>query len=138
MHGACWTHARRKFVDIVKNTNKTGIAKTVVNYIAQLYAIEKQARLLSHQDRQQLRQQYAPDILDELKQDLQDKLPKVPPKSPIGKAIMYTLKLWDKLVIYVHHGQMEIDTNLVENSIRPFALVIMSDHNTGQAFQMLL
>ena len=35
---------------------------------------------------------------------------------------MYTLKLWDRLTIYVNHGEVEMDTNLVENSIRPFAL----------------
>ena len=121
-HSACWTHARRKFVDIVKNTKKAGIARTVVDYIDKLYAIDKKARTMSHSDRQLLRQEYAPDILDELKKYLDDKLPKVPPKSPIGKAIMYTLKLWDRLIIYVNHGEIEMDTNLVENSIRPFAL----------------
>lgn len=92
-HSACWTHVRRKFIDIVKNTKKAGIARTVVDYIDKLYAIDKKARTMSHHDRQPLRQEYAPDILDELKQYLDDKLPKVPPKSPIGKAIMYTLKL---------------------------------------------
>ena len=121
-HGACWAHVRRKYVDIIKNTNKTGIARTVVDYITKLYAIEKRAKLLSHDKRQELRQQHAPIILNELHEYLQYKLPKTPPKSPIGKAISYTLKLWDKLTIYIHHGEMEIDTNLVENSIRPFAL----------------
>jgi transposase len=123
-HGVCWTHARRRFVDIVKNTKKAGIARKVVEYIAKLYSIEKQARdeQLSHTDRKKLRQLHAPPILEELHSYLQNKLPKTPPKSPIGKAISYTLKLWDKLNIYVNHGEMEADTNLVENSIRPFAI----------------
>ena len=122
IHCACWSHARRKFVDIVKNTKKTGIARTVVNYIDKLYAIEKKARNMSYRDRELLRQEYAPEILDELKKYLDEKRNKVPPKSPIGKAIAYTLNLWDKLIIYVNHGEIEMDTNLVENAIRPFAL----------------
>ena len=121
-HSVCWAHARRKFIDIVKNTKKAGIARTVVDYIDKLYAIDKKARTMSHHDRQLLREEYAPDILDELKKYLDDKRDKAPPKSPIGKAIMYTLKLWDRLTIYVNHGEVEMDTNLVENSIRPFAL----------------
>jgi transposase len=121
-HCACWAHVRRKFIDIVKNTKKAGIARAVVDYISRLYAIEKKTHYMSHSDRQLLRQEHAPAILDELKKYLDAKLPKVPPKSPIGKAIMYTLKLWDRLTIYVNHGEVEMDTNLVENSIRPFAL----------------
>jgi len=31
-------------------------------------------------------------------------------------------KSWDKLVAYSLHGEVEIDNNLVENSIRPLAL----------------
>jgi transposase len=122
IHCACWTHARRKFIDIVKNTKKSGIARTVVNYIDELYAIEKKARTMSHSDRQLLRQKHAPEILDKLKKYLDEKQHKVPPKSTIGKAIAYTLNLWDRLIIYVDHGEIEMDTNLVENVIRPFAL----------------
>jgi hypothetical protein len=41
------------------------------------------------------------------------------PKSPLGKAIRYTLGQWEALVRYLEDGRYEIDTNLVENSIRP-------------------
>uniref|UniRef100_UPI0036F3D6B0 IS66 family transposase n=1 Tax=Xanthocytophaga flava TaxID=3048013 RepID=UPI0036F3D6B0 len=44
------------------------------------------------------------------------------PNSPIGKAITYSLKLWDKLTVYLYHGQLQIDNNLIENCIRPIAL----------------
>ncbi|NOT36668.1 MAG: transposase [Saprospiraceae bacterium] len=44
------------------------------------------------------------------------------PQSPIGKAIAYSLKRWDKLIRYIEHGDVEIDNNLIENSIRPLAL----------------
>ena len=44
------------------------------------------------------------------------------PKSLIGKAIAYTLNLWDNLKRYVNDGRVEIDNNMVENTIRPLAL----------------
>ncbi len=44
------------------------------------------------------------------------------PESPIGKAITYALKLWDRLTVYLYHGQLRIDNKLIENTIRPIAL----------------
>jgi hypothetical protein len=44
------------------------------------------------------------------------------PSSLMGKAIDYTLTLWDKLQEHVRDGRVEIDNNLVENAIRPTAV----------------
>lgn len=44
------------------------------------------------------------------------------PKSPLGRAIKYTLGLWPRLEVFVRHGEVEADTNLVENAIRPTAV----------------
>ena len=44
------------------------------------------------------------------------------PKSPIRIAVNYSLQRWKKLMIYASNGMLEIDNNLVENSIRPVAL----------------
>jgi len=41
------------------------------------------------------------------------------PRSPLGKAVRYTLSQWETLVRYLEDGRYEIDTNLVENAIRP-------------------
>ena len=41
------------------------------------------------------------------------------PKSPLGKAVRYALSQWETLVRYLEDGRYEIDTNLVENAIRP-------------------
>ena len=32
------------------------------------------------------------------------------------------MKLWDRLTVYLYHGQLQIDNNLVENTLRPIAL----------------
>lgn len=122
IHAACWAHVRRKYVDIIKNHKKHGIAKKAVELIGQLYAIERAIKYYSHEERKKYRQSNVSPILNKLKNLLNEKIHKVLPKSPLGRAITYNLKLWDKLIIYLDYGQMEVDTNLVENSIRPFAL----------------
>jgi hypothetical protein len=40
----------------------------------------------------------------------------------LGRAIDYTLKRWEALTQSITDGFLEIDNNLVENSIRPSAL----------------
>ena len=44
------------------------------------------------------------------------------PASALGKAISYTLSLWDKLTRFLEHPQLELSNNLAENSMRPVAL----------------
>jgi hypothetical protein len=93
--------------------------------IAPLYGIEKVAResSLSPEARKDLRNQHAPAMLDRLHRRLLELNPArvgspVLPKSPLGKAIRYTLGQWEALVRYLEDGRYEIDTNLVENAIR--------------------
>jgi len=44
------------------------------------------------------------------------------PQGLLGQAIDYALKRWDALTRFVEDGVLEIDSNLIENSIRPSAL----------------
>ena len=48
--------------------------------------------------------------------------PSVLPKSALGRAIDYTLGLWDRLCVYLGNGHVEIDNNGIENAIRPTAI----------------
>jgi hypothetical protein len=43
------------------------------------------------------------------------------PSGKLGEALAYLTKQWTKLSRYVEDGRLEIDTNLAENAIRPFA-----------------
>lgn len=118
----CWAHCRRKFVEIVKLTNKTGTAHEMVGLIRKLYEIEEKARKeqLKPITRQELRQKEAKPILEKIYKCMTKAKP--PPQSTIGKAITYTLNQWEYLIRYMDHGEAEIDNNWVENQIRPFAL----------------
>ena len=120
----CWAHARRKFYDIVKITKTPGLAHEAMKRIYKLYQIEKYARSahLSIEERKELRQKKALPILHGFKTWLDKNTLCAPPESQIGKAMKYTLDNWSKLICYVENGLLEIDNNLIENAIRPFAV----------------
>ena len=61
-------------------------------------------------------------ILDKLKALFDARIATTPPKSLLGRAIGYALKLWDRLVAYLEDGRLRPDNNLAENAIRPFAV----------------
>jgi transposase len=52
---------------------------------------------------------------------MQDNYVKLIPKSPFAKAIAYALPRWNKLSIYTRNSRLQIDNNLIENSMRPVA-----------------
>jgi len=89
-----------------------------------LYAIESLAREseMSHQKRHALRLERSLPIINEIGQYIQQERNKVTPQSPIGKAFEYCANRWISLQNYLTNGLLEIDSNLVENSIRPLAL----------------
>jgi len=120
----CMAHGRRKFVE-AQNTDPPR-AKYFLEKVQQLYEIERQAKdqKMNDQQRLEIRQKQAIPILKQLGKWLKEQLldPSVLPNSPIGKAIAYNLKRWKGLSAYANDGQLEIDNNLIENSIRPLAL----------------
>lgn len=119
----CMAHARRKFIE-AQNTDPPR-AKYFLERVQVLYDLERQARKaqMNDPDRLRLRQQKAIPILEQIGTWLQVQYATtILPKSPIGKAIAYSLKRWKGLCAYAHDGQLEIDNNLVENTIRPVAL----------------
>jgi transposase len=124
-HAACMAHARRYFVDIVKATkNKPGIAKSAVEWFAKLYAIEKQLKeekALIEQIKQ-TRMTEAQPILTRFRQWLLTQQQTVLPKSPLGKALFYSIKHWNSLTQYINDGRLEIDNNRSERAIKPFVI----------------
>ena len=69
--------------------------------IGKLYQIERQIKDMSPEQKHSIRQQQAKPILDKIRQWLDKQIPRVTPKSDLGKAIRYTHNLWDKLTLYV-------------------------------------
>jgi transposase len=122
----CLTHARRKFNEVFKITKKNpnGIAAEFMRRVKPLYELEEKMRELkvSFHTRKRWRQKQAWPVLKALRPWLKQQLLKVPGKSKLAKAIKYTLNQWRYIIAYLRHGMAEIDTNWVENKIRPEAL----------------
>ena len=117
---SCWAHARRYFYKALDSDQvRMGPALLL---IAQLYRVEKEARLLTAKDRLRLRQLRARPILDKLRQYLLEIQAEVLPKSPEGRAVRYALKNWVALNRYSEDGHLEIDNTGTERSIRGVAV----------------
>ena len=118
----CWAHARRKFIDA--QTFDNAKASEVLTQIQLLYAIEKHCTENNYtaDEIQTKRTEQAVPVLKKLHQLLQTQLTNSLPKSPLGMALQYTLARWDKLNVYTRDGNLRVDNNLVENSIRPVAI----------------
>ena len=114
-------HVRRKFVDEVERTGSP-IAQQAIKQIAQLYAVEKEARGKSPQERVTLRQAKAKPVFDALELWLQAQLRKISGKTKLAEAIRYALNRMPKARGYLDDGQLELDNNTCERSIRPIAL----------------
>lgn len=123
-HLCCWTHARRKFVEAKKaqSKGKTGKADMAINYIAKLYAVEKQEKTSDAATRHRTRQQRSVPTLTSFHQWLTKTQQQVPPKTALGRAVNYTLEYWPELSRYTKDGAWPIDNNLAENAIRPFVI----------------
>ena len=69
-----------------------------------------------------MRQTGSASILADLRVALDGDAAHLSRKSEMGKALAYIRARWDGLIRFAGDGHVEMDTNLVENAIRPLAL----------------
>lgn len=119
---ACFAHSRRKFVLVAESIDKPVLANTAIEFIAGLYAIESRAKALSSEQRYYLRKRLAKPILKRFKRWLLIQKKTVPPKSPLGQAMQYTLNHWQALNNYLRNGILSIDNNAAERAIKPVVI----------------
>ena len=119
---ACMAHARRKYFEAQSSDLMRSMV--MLAYIHLLYDVEREAREggMEPGQRHALRQARSLPILADMKAYLQRERPQVLPKSPIGQAISYTLSNWEALVRYCQDGDLEIDNNGAERSLRGVAV----------------
>jgi len=118
MEIGCHAHARRKF-EYALDSDPVRAARLMVLW-GKLYEIEKRAKEEKYDSAQLLeaRQNEAKPILNEIKTVLNEYKDQVLPKSPMGKAITYSLNQWDALQRYCDDPILEIDNNLSERTLR--------------------
>jgi len=136
----CMAHARRYFNEAEDNDKQRSIYAMQV--FGEVYDIERQIRDLSADERRKLRQEVTLPKLKTFHAWMTEQYRSVTPKSPIGKALEYSLKRWKELELFTTDGQLEIDNNKIENEIRPIALgrknfLFAGSHESAQRIAMI-
>lgn len=117
----CWAHVRRRFYELAA-AGPAPIASEALERIAGFYAIENDIRGRDAEERRAIRQDKSKPIIDDLQSWLRAKLALISQKTKLAEAIRYALSRWDGLSHFLDDGRIEIDSNVVERTIRPIAL----------------
>ena len=117
----CWSHGRREVIKAIPEAGSP-IGDEILQRIAGLYAIEKQIRGTSPEQRRAVRQQRAKPLVADLEAFIRIQRERLSPKSNMGQALAYLANHWQGLCVYLDDVRVEMDSNPVENLIRPLAL----------------
>ena len=140
----CWAHARRKFYEAKEQAPRQ--AGFILRQIGHLYKIEERLRnaKAGPRLREAVRSSQSMTIYQRIERTLAllKKSGRYLPRSSMGKAIDYALSNLSLLGVYLGDGRVEIDNNLVENSIRPTAIgkknwLFFGDAEAGQRSAIL-
>ncbi len=115
---ACWAHCRRYWHKARETAPEP--AHYALAYITRLYEIERAVNDVEAPVRQAARLEHAVPLLAEFGTWLDQQT--FLPKSPIGQALTYTRNQWLALNRYVEDGNLSIDNNWAERSMRPIAI----------------
>ena len=124
VHAACWAHARRQFFEAVQLNPRDLVATPIVARMDELFAVDAEARrkALNFAARHIRRQEIAKPLLDEIRSKIDAAQSIALPSSALSKACQYAITLWRKLTQFLDYPELELSTNLAENSMRPVAL----------------
>ena len=114
----CWAHARRKLKE-VHDRDCSPIAAEGLRRIAQFYKIEAKIRSASAQDRKDARQSRTKLLMDDFEIWLRTQRSRISTKSRLGEKLNYTAKYMAGLKIFLTDGTVEMDSSIVERTIRP-------------------
>jgi transposase len=129
----CWAHTRRKFDEVIKSlppTSRAGMpcaARTGLAFCNKLFAVERALRESTPEGataaaRHAARQEQSVPLLQEFRAWLEQQVPQVIPRSPLGQAIGYCLHQWPKLIAFLQDGRLELDNNRCERAVKPFVI----------------
>jgi hypothetical protein len=96
----------------------------IVAQMDELFAVDAEARCktLTTAARHIRRQETARPLLDDIRSKIEAAQSAALPSSALSRACQYALALWKKLTRFLEYPELELSTNLAENSMRPVAL----------------
>lgn len=117
----CWVHTRRKLFDAREENPRIGMA--FLRLIARMYRKEREWDEQNLKAEQRAVERAKPEGLARTMASLKRLAvwtrERVLPKSRLGRACNYLLNHWEPLSAHLRYGHTRLDTNLVENAIRP-------------------
>jgi transposase len=118
----CWAHARREIREALAGAPRTGA--WLLGQIQAMYEIERtlRERKAGPALRAAVRSSQTRMIVDRLFQAMIRLRARELPGKAMAKALNYCLERREGLSRFLDDGRLEIDSNLVENAIRPCAL----------------
>lgn len=128
----CWAHLRRGFIDAGSDAP---VAQDALQRIAAIYAIEKDIRGRSAEDRLAVRRERTQPLVNKLHAWFVATAPRIMAGSATSDAMKYALKRWSGFTRFLDDGRIEIDNNAAERAIRPVTLqrknALFAGHQLG-------
>ena len=122
----CWSHARRRFDEAVKALpkakQKDSRAYLALTMIQAIYREEKQLKDLPAEERKNRRQLSVRPLVEAYFTWVCENLPKVPQKSKTWEGFNYSLNQEKYLKVFLDDGEVPMDNNAAEQSIRGFCI----------------
>ncbi|HPU62559.1 MAG TPA: IS66 family transposase [Mobilitalea sp.] len=122
----CWSHARRRFADVIKalgnDKAKDTLAWQALKQIGAIYRIEEKLATLTPKERMKRRQLSVKPLVEAFFAWIRENQNKVPPKSETGKGFTYCLNQEQYLKIFLEDGMVPADNNAAEQAIRGFCI----------------
>jgi len=116
----CWAHMKRKVIDAEKAAPE--IAREAVERVRALYAVERQCKDASVEERLELRKQQSAPMLALLREKLLEWKEQLLPKHPMAEAVNYALGQWAELNVFCSDGAVSIDNNVSEREMKRVVL----------------
>lgn len=118
----CWSHGRRGLAEAARAGDL--VALEGLKKISGIFAVERQSALAGDnaEERRRRRQDLTRPILDDLRQWLDEKRGVIPPKTPLGKALGYLHRQWNRLLLFLDDGNIEATNNRRERELRRLIL----------------
>ena len=122
----CWSHARRRFDEAVKALpkakQKDSRAYLALTMIQAIYREEKLLKDLPAGERMIRRQLSVRPLVEAYFVWVRETLPKVPQKSKTWEGFNYSLNQEKYLKVFLDDGEVPMDNNAAEQSIRGFCI----------------
>lgn len=121
VEAACWAHGRRKLFELAE-LQKAPVAIEAVRRIDALFALEREINGKPPDERLTARRERSKPLVDDLERWLRAERKRLSSKSPLAKAMDYSLKRWDAFTRFLDDGRICMSNNAAERAVRGIAV----------------